>query len=72
MCVWLSVGKSIQEPTDGGQPVRQIALRQVRPGVEDFTATLDWVPQDSRVRPYEREQLELERGDDAEAAGAAA
>jgi hypothetical protein len=40
--------------------------------VQDFRATLDWVPQDSRIGVCDREQLELDRGNDGEAAAAAA
>ena len=64
--------RQIQEPPDGGQLVRQIALSQLPPGVQDFRAAIDRVPQDSRIRLCDREQLELDRGDDREAATAAA
>ena len=64
--------REIEEPTDSGQLVRQIALSQLPPGVQDFKATIDRIPQDSRIRLCDREKVELDRGDDAEAAASAA
>jgi hypothetical protein len=64
--------REIHEPTDRGQLVGEIALSQLSPGVQDLGATIDRIPQDSRVRLCDRKQLELDCGHDAEAAAAAA
>ena len=42
--------REIHEPADGGELVRQSALSQLPPGVQDFSATIDRVPQDPGVR----------------------
>ena len=56
----------------GGQLVGERGLRQLPPGVHHLAGALDREPQRSRVGLRELEQLELDRGHDAEAAATAA
>src|SRR5579884_1576494 len=62
----------MEDPADGGELVGWIALGELPPGMQDLACPFDRVPEDSGVDLADRQQLELERGDDAEAAAASA
>ena len=64
--------REVQEPSDGRQVVGRIGVRQVAPGGQDLAGALDRVPEQARVRLGDREELQLDRRDNAEAAAAAA
>ena len=62
----------MQDPSDRGQLVGQAAVRELAPRLEHLAGALDRVPEDAGVDPGDAEELQLDRGDHAEAAAAAA
>ena len=69
---YLGDRREAQETRHGGQLVGERGLGQLPPGVHHLAGALDREPQQPRVGLREREQLELDRGHDAEAAATAA
>ena len=69
---YLGDRREAQETGQGGQLVGERGLGQLPPGVHHLVGALDREPQRSRVGLRESEQLELDRGHDAEAAATAA
>ena len=65
-------GREVEEAADRGELVRDLAAGQVGPGVQHLGSAPDRVPQGAGVGLGDREEPEFERGDDAEAAAAAA
>jgi hypothetical protein len=59
--------REVEQPADRGQLVRDLSPGQLGPGVQHLRGALDRVPQGTRTPLGDREQPELERGDDAEA-----
>jgi hypothetical protein len=63
--------REVEKPPDSGELIRQIRRRQRVPRLENLVSPRDRIPQHPGIHLLDREQLQLDRGHDAEAATAA-